>query len=124
MGSLVGSIAGAVAGPLIGGLMAPKAPKAQQAAGFTPYGVTTGFGTSTFDTKNQTAGYTSDLDTCLLTLALWCVPCSISIHPSGSWQFCILCPRHENLQLLVCSAMVPEKRVRKGRCMWRQRIAR
>ena len=58
MGSLVGSIAGAVAGPLIGGLMAPKAPKAQQAAGFTPYGVTTGFGTSTFDKKKQTAGYT------------------------------------------------------------------
>lgn len=58
MGSLVGSIAGAVAGPLIGGLMAPKAPKAQAAPGFTPYGVSTGFGTSTFDTKNQTAGYT------------------------------------------------------------------
>lgn len=58
MGSLVGSIAGAVAGPLIGGLMAPKAPKAQAAPGFTPYGVSTGFGTSTFDTKNKTASYT------------------------------------------------------------------
>jgi hypothetical protein len=58
MGGIVGSIAGAVAGPLIGGLMAPKAPKAQAAPGFTPYGVTTGFGTSTFDNKGQTAGYT------------------------------------------------------------------
>jgi hypothetical protein len=58
MGSIVGKIAGAVAGPLIGGLMAPKAPKAQVAQGFTPYGISTGFGTSTFDTSGQTAGYT------------------------------------------------------------------
>jgi hypothetical protein len=58
MGGIVGSIAGAVAGPLIGGLLGPKSPKPQQAPGFTPYGVTTGFGTSTFDPKNQTAGYT------------------------------------------------------------------
>lgn len=57
-GDPVTSIVGAVAGPLIGGLMAPDAPTPQQAPGFTPYGVSTGFGTSTFDTAGKTAGYT------------------------------------------------------------------
>lgn len=52
------AITAAIAGPLIGGLMAPDTPQAQQAPGFTPYGVTTGYGTSTFDTANKTAGYT------------------------------------------------------------------
>ncbi|CAB4240819.1 hypothetical protein UFOVP22_11 [uncultured Caudovirales phage] len=52
------SIVGAVAGPLIGGLMAPDTPQAQQAPGFTPYGVSTGYGTSKFDTTGKTAGYT------------------------------------------------------------------
>lgn len=58
MGSVVGSVLGAVAGPLIGGLMSPDSPQAQQAPGFTPYGITTGFGTSTFNQGNKTAGYT------------------------------------------------------------------
>jgi hypothetical protein len=56
-GDPVSAIA-AVAPSVIGGLMAPDAPEQQQAPGFTPYGITTGFGTSTFDNANKTAGYT------------------------------------------------------------------
>ena len=52
------ALGGAIAGPLIGGLMSPDAPQQQQAPGFTPYGITTGFGTSTFDTAGKTGGYT------------------------------------------------------------------
>jgi hypothetical protein len=49
-----------LAGSLVGGLMggADSAPQQQQAPGFTPYGITTGFGTSTFDNDNKTASYT------------------------------------------------------------------
>jgi hypothetical protein len=38
----------------------PDYSKAIEAAKFKPYSVTTGFGTSNFDTANQTAGYTLD----------------------------------------------------------------
>lgn len=58
MGNIVSSIAGPILGSVVGGLMAPDAPEQQQAPGFTPYGVTTGYGTSTFDTGAKTAGYT------------------------------------------------------------------
>jgi len=47
-----------IAGAVIGGLMSPDAPQQQQAPGFTPYGISTGFGTSTFDNTNKTASYT------------------------------------------------------------------
>lgn len=52
------TIAASVAGPIIGGLMAPDTPTPQQAPGFTPYGVSTGYGKSTFNTGDKTASYT------------------------------------------------------------------
>jgi hypothetical protein len=56
------AIASAVAGPVVGALLGggKSAPQQQQAPGFTPYGITTGFGKSTFNEANKTAEYTLD----------------------------------------------------------------
>lgn len=55
------SVVGAVAGPVIGGLMGGDSGSGgyQQAVPqFTPYNITTPYGSSTFDTAKKTAGYT------------------------------------------------------------------
>jgi hypothetical protein len=54
------SIATAVIPTVIGGLMGGDTPEQQQAPGFTPYNITTGFGSATFDKANQSASYTLD----------------------------------------------------------------
>ena len=60
MGGIVGSIAGSVASSAIGGLMSDDSGSGgyqQQLPQFTPYNITTPYGSSTFDTANKTASY-------------------------------------------------------------------